>query len=113
MQMAQAAAQAPKQEDSNTKAAMILAEVEREKAQMKMQEQMAKLELEKQQTELKMQKEMLELQQEKMEFEKEMALRELELAQKSANDKQKTDISKTSEIINSLEKIQNITTPKL
>ena len=113
MQMAQAAAQAPKEEDSNTKAAMILAEVEREKAQMKMQEQMAKLELEKQQTELKMQKEMLELQQEKMEFEKEMALRELELAQKSANDKQKTDISKTSEIINSLEKIQNITTPKL
>ncbi len=53
MQMAQAAAQAPKEEDSNTKAAMILAEVEREKAQMKMQEQMAKLELEKQQTELK------------------------------------------------------------
>ena len=47
MQMAQAAAQAPKEEDSNTKAAMILAEVEREKAQMKMQEQMAKLELEK------------------------------------------------------------------
>ena len=113
MQMAQQAAQAPKEEDSNTKAAMILAEVEREKAQMKMQEQMAKLELEKQKTELKMQKEMLELQQEKMEFEKEMALRELELAQKSANDKQKTDISKTSEIINSLEKIQNITTPKL
>lgn len=113
MQMAQAAAQAPKEEDANTKAAMILAEVEREKAQMKMQEQMAKLELEKQKTELKMQKEMLELQQEKMEFEKEMALRELELAQKTANDKQKTDISKTSEIINSLEKIQNITTPKL
>jgi len=42
-----------------------------------------------------------------------MALRELELAQKTANDKQKTDINKTTEIINSLEKIQNITTPKL
>ena len=41
MQMAQQAAQAPKEEDSNTKAAAILAEVEREKAQMKMQSDMA------------------------------------------------------------------------
>ena len=110
MQMAQAAAQAPKEEDSNTKAAMILAEVEREKAQMKMQEQMAKLELEKQQTELKMQKEMLELQQEKMEFEKEMALRELELAQKvKLTTIQKTDMNaKLQKLINSLEKITEI-----
>ena len=54
MQLAQQAAQAPKEEDSNTKAAAkILAEVEREKAQMKMQEQMAKLELEKEKMEVK------------------------------------------------------------
>jgi len=108
MQMAQAAAEAPKEEDSNTKAAMILAEVEREKAQMKMQEQMAKLELEKQQTELKMQKEMLELQQEKMEFEKEMALRELELAQKAQNDDSKNRVNQDRELINALDKIKNI-----
>jgi hypothetical protein len=108
MQMAQQAAQAPKEEDSNTKAAMILAEVEREKAQMKMQEQMAKLELEKQQTELKMQKEMLELQQEKIEFEKEMALKELELAQKAENDNNKTRVSESKELINALDKIKNL-----
>ena len=108
MQMAQQAAQAPEEEDSNTKAAKILAEVEREKAQMKMQEQMAKLELEKQQTELKMQKEMLELQQEKMEFEKEMALRELELAQKAQNDDSKNRVNQDRELINALDKIKNI-----
>jgi hypothetical protein len=108
MQMAQQAAQAPKEEDSNTKAAAILAEVEREKAQMKMQEQMAKLELEKQQTELKMQKEMLELQQEKIEFEKEMALKELELAQKAENDNNKTRVSESKELINALDKIKNL-----
>ena len=108
MQMAQQAAQAPKEEDSNTKAAMILAEVEREKAQMKMQEQMAKLELEKQQTELKMQKEMLELQQEKIEFEKEMALKELELAQKAQNDDSKNRVNQDRELINALDKIKNI-----
>ena len=108
MQMAQQAAQAPKEEDSNTKAAMILAEVEREKAQMKMQEQMAKLELEKQQTELKMQKEMLELQQEKIEFEKEMALKELELAQKAQNDDSKNKLNQDRELINALDKIKNI-----
>lgn len=108
MQMAQQAAQAPKEEDSNTKAAMILAEVEREKAQMKMQEQMAKLELEKQQTELKMQKEMLELQQQRIEFEKEMALRELELAQKAQNDDSKNRVNQDRELINALDKIKNI-----
>lgn len=108
MQMAQQAAQTPKEEDSNTKAAAILAEVEREKAQMKMQEQMAKLELEKQQTELKAQKEMLELQQQRMEFEKEMALKELELAQKAENDNNKTRLTESKELINALDKIKNI-----
>ena len=108
MQMAQQAAQTPKEEDSNTKAAAILAEVEREKAQMKMQSDMAKLELEKQQTELKMQKELLELQQERVEFEKEMALKELEFAQKSENDNNKTRLTESKELINALDKIKNI-----
>jgi hypothetical protein len=108
MQMAKQEAEAPPEEDSNTKAAKVLAEVEREKAQMKMQEQMAKLELEKQQMELKMQKEMLELQQEKIKFEQEMALKELELAQKTQNDSNKTRLTESKELINALDKIKNI-----
>ena len=108
MQMAQQAAQTPPKDDPNTAAAKILAEVEREKAQIKMQEQMAKLNLEKEQMQLKAQKEMLELQQQRMEFEKEMALKELELAQKAANDNKKSDLNESKELINALDKINNI-----
>ena len=111
-QLAQQQAQNP-QSDPNTEAAKILAQVEKEKAQMKMQSDMAKLEMEKQELELKVQKEMLELQQREIQFEKEMALKEMELAQKSNNDSAKNDMNKTKEIINSLEKIQNLATPKL
>jgi hypothetical protein len=101
------------QSDPNTEAAKILAQVEKEKAQMKMQSDMAKIEMEKQELELKVQREMLELQQKEMQFEKEMALKEMQLAQKAQSEKEKTDVNKTKEIINSLEKIQNMTTPKL
>ena len=111
-QLAQAQAQNP-QSDPNTEAAKILAQVEKEKAQMKMQSDMAKLEMEKQELELKVQKEMLELQQREIQFEKEMALKEMELAQKANNDSEKNDMNKTKEIINSLEKIQNLASPKL
>ena len=111
-QLAQAQAQNP-QSDPNTEAAKILAQVEKEKAQMKMQSDMAQLEIEKQELELKVQKEMLELQQKQIQFEKEMALKEMELAQKANNDSEKNDMNKTKEIINSLEKIQNLATPKL
>ena len=105
MQMQKAAAEAPKEEDSNTKAATILAQVEREKAEMQMQSKMAQLQLEKQQTELKAQKEMLELQQDRVKFEKEMALKELEFAQKAQTDKDKA-------VMNSLEKIHNMAASK-
>ena len=108
MQMAQEAAQAPKEEDSNTKAAAILAEVEREKAQMQMQAKMAQLELEKQELELKTQKEMLELQQDRIKFEKEMALKELELAQKANNDNAKNRMNEDKELIDALDKIKKI-----
>jgi len=111
-QLAQAQAQNP-QSDPNTEAAKILAQVEKEKAQMKMQSDMAQLEIEKQELELKVQKEMLELQQKQIQFEKEMALKEMELAQKANNDSEKNDMNKTKEIINSLEKIQNLATPKI
>ncbi len=110
-QLAQQQAQNP-QSDPNTEAAKILAKVEQEKAQMKMQSDMAKLEIEKQELELKVQREMLELQQKEVQFEKEMALKEMELAQKANNDAEKTNINKTKEIMNSLEKIQNMATPK-
>jgi len=112
-QLTQAQAQQQQQPDPNTESAKILAQVEKEKAEMKMQADMAQLELEKQELELKVQKEMLELQQKQMQFEKEMALKEMDLAQRANNDAQKNDLNKTKEIINSLEKIQNITTPKL
>lgn len=108
MALAQQAAQTPKEEDSNTKAAAILAEVEREKAQLKMQEQMAKLNLEREQMQLKAQKEALELQQQRVEFEKEMALKQLELMQKAQNDANKTRVSESKELINALDKINNL-----
>jgi len=108
MALAQQAAQTPKEEDSNTKAAAILAEVEREKAQLKMQEQMAKLNLEREQMQLKAQKEALELQQERVQFEKEMALKQLELMQKAQNDANKTRVSESKELINALDKINNL-----
>jgi len=108
MALAQQAAQTPKEEDSNTKAAAILAEVEREKAQLKMQEQMAKINLEREQMQLKAQKEALELQQERVQFEKEMALKQLELMQKAQNDANKTRVSESKELINALDKINNL-----
>lgn len=108
MAMAKQAAEAPPQEDSNTKAAAILAQVEKEKAEMQMQSKMAQLELEKQELELKVQKEMLELQQKQIQFEKEMAMKEMELAQKAQNDNDKNDISQSKELVNALDKINNI-----
>ena len=106
-QLAQQQAQNP-QSDPNTEAAKILAQVEQEKAQMKMQSDMAKLEIEKQELELKVQKEMLELQQKEVQFEKEMALKEMELAQKAANDNKKSDLNESKELINALDKISNV-----
>lgn len=110
-QLAQQQAQNP-QSEPNTEAAKILAQVEKEKAELQAQTQMAKVEMERKALEVKAQREMLELQQKEMQFEKEMALKEMELAQKANNDAEKTNINKTKEIMNSLEKIQNMATPK-
>ena len=104
-QLAQQQEQNP-QSDPNTEAAKILAQVEKEKAEMQMQSKMAQLELEKQELELKVQKEMLELQQKEAQFEKEMALKELEFAQKAQTEQDKS-------VMDSLEKIQNMATPKI
>jgi hypothetical protein len=108
--LAQQAAQAPKEEDSNTKAAAILAQVEREKAQLQSQTAMAKVEIEREQMQLKAQKDALELQQKQMQFEKEMVMKEMELAQKSQADSDKSRISESKELINALDKIKNIST---
>ena len=108
MQMAQQAAQAPKEDDPNTKAAKVLAQVEQEKAQMQMQQKMAQLDLEKQELELKVQKEMLELQQKQAQSEADMAMKEMELAQKIANENKKTNLNESKELINALDKINNI-----
>jgi hypothetical protein len=101
------------QSDPNTEAAKILAQVEKEKAELQAQTQMAKVEMERKALEVKAQREMLEMQQKEIQFEKEMALKEMQLAQKAQNDKENTDVNKTKEIMNSLEKIQNLATPKL
>ncbi len=111
-QLAQAQAQNP-QSDPNTEAAKILAQVEKEKAELQAQTQMAKVEMERKALEIKAQRELLEMQQKEIQFEKEMALKEMELAQKANNDSEKNDMNKTKEIINSLEKIQNLASPKL
>ena len=111
-QLAQQQAQNP-QTDPNTEAAKILAQVEKEKADLQAQTQMAKVEMDRKAVELKAQREMLEMQQKQVQFEKEMALKEMQLAQKAQNDKENTDLNKTKEIMNSLEKIQNMAAPKL
>ena len=106
-QLAQQQAEQP-QTDPNTEAAKILAQVEKEKAEMEMQAKMARLEMDKQELELRVQKEMLELQQKQIQFEKEMAIKEMELAQKAQNDNEKNDISSSKELVNALDKINNI-----
>ena len=106
-QLAQQQAQQP-QTDPNTEAAKILAQVEKEKAEMQMQAKMAQLEMDKQELELKVQKEMLELQQKQAQFEADMAMKEMELMQKSQNDNKKNDITQSKELINALDKINNI-----
>ena len=106
-QLAQQQAENP-QTDPNTEAAKILAQVEKEKAEMQMQSKMAQLEMDKQELELKVQKEMLELQQKQAQFEADMAMKEMELMQKAQNDSAKNDVSQSKELINALDKINNI-----
>ena len=106
-QLAQQQAENP-QTDPNTEAAKILAQVEKEKAEMQMQAKMAQLEMDKQELELKVQREMLELQQKQAQFEADMAMKEMELMQKAQNDSAKNDVSQSKELINALDKINNI-----
>ena len=97
-----------KQPDSNTEAAMILAQVEREKAQLKAQTDQAKLQLDREQMELDAAKDALELKQKEVQQTMDLALKELKIKLDAENKdgKLKTEQSKT--ILDALEKIENV-----
>jgi len=97
------------QSNPQVEAAQALAQVEREKAQLKAQTDAAKLQMDREQMELKAAKEQLELQQKQIQFEKEMALKQLELAQKTKSERHKNHIEESKELINALDKIKNLT----
>lgn len=109
-QAQQLAQQQAQQSASNpqVQAAEALAQVEREKAQLKAQTDAAKLQMDREQMELKSAKDQLELQQKQIQFEKEMALKELELMQKAKTESDKTRITESKELINALDKIKNL-----
>jgi hypothetical protein len=97
-----------KQPDSNTQAAMILAEVEREKAQLKSQTDQAKLQLDREQMQLEAMQDALELKQKEVQQTMDLALKELKIKLDAENKdaKLKTDQSKT--IMEALEKIEKL-----
>ncbi len=109
-QAQQLAQQQAQQSASNpqVQAAEALAQVEREKAQLKAQTDAAKLQMDREQMELKSAKDQLELQQKQIQFEKEMALKEVELMQKAKTENDKTRITESKELINALDKIKNL-----
>ena len=87
------------QPDPNTKAAEILAQVEREKAQLRSQTEMAKLELEKQQMELDNARKQLELQ-----------MQAFKIQADAANQSEMTRNSQTKTVIDTLEKFNKAQT---
>ena len=105
--MAQQAAQNP-QTNPNTEAAKILAQAEKEKAQMKMQSDMAKLELDRMKLEMEASKQMLRLEQDKLEFEKEMAIKELELINKEKESNANTSTNQMKTVVDAIDKISKI-----
>src|SRR6056300_392720 len=96
------------QGDPNTEAAKILAQVEREKAELRSQTEMAKLQMDREQFQLESQRKELELQQQALKQSAELALQELKirLDAESKDGKLKTD--QTKMIMDALEKINNI-----
>jgi len=85
--------------DPNTRAAEILAQVEREKAQLKQQTEMAKLELEKQQMELDNARKQLELQ-----------MQAFKIQADASNQSEMTRNSQTKTVIDTLEKFNKAQT---
>jgi hypothetical protein len=98
----------PDQPDSNTEAAMILAQVEREKAQLKAQTDQAKLALDREQMELEAAKDALELKQKEVQQTADLALKELKIKLDASSKGEKATTDKTKMIMEALEKINNI-----
>ena len=98
----------PDQPDSNTEAAMILAQVEREKAQLKAQTDQAKLQLDREQMELEAAKDALELKQKEVQQTADLALKELKIKLDASSKGEKASTDKTKMIMEALEKINNI-----
>ena len=111
-QLAQMQAQQQGQADPNTESAKILAQVEREKAELKAQTEMAKLQMDREQFQLEQKRKELELQQQALKQSAELALEELKIKAdiETKNEKTKTDQAKA--IMDSIEKIDRVTRGK-
>ena len=96
-QNAQLSQPTPKQPDSNVEATQILAQVEREKADLRSRTEMAKLELEREQMQLDNARKQLELQ-----------MQEMKMQAEAQNNAEKTRGDQTKTIIDALSKINDI-----
>jgi len=106
--LAQQQAENPKT-DPNTEAAKILAQVEREKAELKAQTEMAKLQMDREQFQLEQKRKELELQQQALKQSAELAIQELKVKADIEQKSERTRTDQTKVIMDSLEKINNIT----
>jgi hypothetical protein len=107
-QLAQQQAENPKT-DPNTEAAKILAQVEREKAELRAQTEMAKLQMDREQFQLESQRKELELQQQALKQSAELALQEMKIKSDMVQKDEKTRTDQTKVIMDSLAKIDKIT----
>lgn len=99
----------PEKPDANVQATELLVQVEREKAQLRSQTDSAKLDLEREQMQLENARKALELQQQELKQNTELALKQLKIETDAANQAEKTRGEQTKTVIDSLEKINNLT----
>jgi hypothetical protein len=99
----------PEKPDANVQATELLVQVEREKAQLRAQTEAAKLDLEREQMQLENARKALELQQQELKQNTELALKQLKIETDAANQAEKTRGEQTKTVIDSLEKINNLT----
>lgn len=99
----------PEKPDANVQATELLVQVEREKAQLRAQTDAAKLDLEREQMQLENARKALELQQQELKQNTELALKQLKIETDAANQAEKNRGEQTKTVIDSLEKINNLT----
>jgi hypothetical protein len=104
--MQQASQQQP---DPNTQAAQILAQVEREKAQLRSETDAAKIQLDREQMQLENQRKSLELQQKEIMQTAELALKEMQLKIDAANMTETAKNAQTKTVMDAISKINDIT----